>query len=377
MTVRRKIFVFVAIPLLIIFAGVSTYLLRKEPVNPNTSITHETSKGKENKTIEKVIFTKQIFDPVNIDFITPLGELNGGYEESQTISGVMINIKRDLVSNGEMIDVFAPTAMTLYSYAYYSTGGAESPNWTLVFNINKDVVLKFDHITEASDRIVKVTTSTPKDNSREDQPIENITIAAGELIGRTSGTHLAKNWNIYMYDNAVKNSFINQPRYEQNEIGMRLISGACPFDYYDDLLITASYAALMGATAAGQSATCGSVSHDVAKTISGIWHFNQDINLGIKPTLDGKFASPLAIYKDSSGRIVIHQIDNKRFDLKNDKDPAEVTSSHCYLLKTQDDKAAGFAFFKLISPTNLSLAYSSSGSCPSTFPTTGAKTYYR
>src|SRR3989344_7325539 len=61
---------------------------------------------KENEP-EIVIFTNQIFDPKLVSHITPLGELNGGYEEAQTIAGVMINLKTEAVDGGKEIEVHA------------------------------------------------------------------------------------------------------------------------------------------------------------------------------------------------------------------------------------------------------------------------------
>ena len=68
----------------------------------------------------EIAFTHLFFDPNLVSHITPLGELNGGYEEAQTIAGVMVNIKPEVVEGGSKeIEVRAPTDMTLEKYAYY------------------------------------------------------------------------------------------------------------------------------------------------------------------------------------------------------------------------------------------------------------------
>ncbi|MDP3993072.1 MAG: hypothetical protein Q8Q05_02580 [bacterium] len=369
----RKIFLFVALPLVIVFAAVIIWVASDRAAPINNSATNNTPEVTKPGTV-KTEFTAQIFDPSLISHITPLGELNGGYDEAQAISGIMVWNKAEAVSGSKMIDVYAPTAMTLESYSYHTNPDGNA-DWTLIFRLNKNVTLKYDHITQAVEKIVAATTSTPKNNSAEDYPKTQISFAPGELIAKTSGTKQAKNWNIYMYDTAQKNKFVNQARYEKSQIGQRLISGVCPFDYYESATAT-SYLALMGATKAGQTTACGNVSKDVAGTLSGMWHFdNKDGEL--REAQDGNFASPLSVYKNSAGQVIIDQLNNRRSDIEQGTDPAKVTDSQCYGLVNDQVRAAGYAYFNLVSPTEMQLAYSSSGFCPVSFPGTDAKTYYR
>lgn len=375
MSSRRKLFLFVALPLVIIFGVMAFYHVRS-PLNQasvNNGATTDTPSSDSN-----LVFSHQVFDPAKVSHITPLGELNGGYEEAQAIAGVMVNTKRDIISDANMLNVFAPTDMTLESYAYYDVP-PDGKDWALIFRVNKDVIMRFDHITQPTEKIVAATTTTPQPTSGEVSPKKKVRVAAGEKIAQTRGTSLAKNWNIYTYDRRHTNKFVNQKRYDtghDRSTGYKLIHSACVFSYYPEE-IRATYLALMGATQAGQTNDCGNTSKDVAGTLSGMWHFDEKIG-EIRQEQDGPYASPLSIYRNSANEVIIDQLgDNIRFDLLGATDPATVTASHCYPLVINERQPAGYAYFQIVSEIEMRLAYSSSGSCPTAFPATGAKTYYR
>ena len=371
MSRTRKIFLFIALPLVIVFVLVAVAAQRQKP-----GVTSNSAASTAKTPDEEVVFTHQIFDPTQVSSIIPLGELNGGGSEWQATTGVVINIKPAVVAAEGMINVYAPTEMTLESYSYHrDPRSPDSTDWALIFRVNKNVTLKYDHITQASEKIVAVTTSTPKDRSNEEPPRTKIKFAAGEIVARTHGTKLAKNWNIYMTDASITNKFVNQNRYQKSQIGYRFINGACPFNYYESA-VKNSYLALMGATEAGQSRDCGNPSKDVAGTLSGAWFFDQS-DSNTDEQLDGNFVSPLAIYHDSANRVIIDQIANTQFRIEGGTDPATVSTEKCYQLTDQASRAAGYAYFKLVGSSQMQLAYGASGSCPSSFPATGTKNYYR
>jgi len=373
MSRTRKIFLFVALPLIIVLVVILFFVfMGSSPVSAPTTGSPSSNKGS-----DKVSFSSKIFEPAQISHVTPLGELNGGGSEWQATTGVMVNIKPAVVSGDKMIDVYAPTAMTLESYSYHSDPRSPgNADWALIFRINEDVTIKFDHITKATDRIVAVTTSVPKDRSNEEAPKSRISFTAGELVAQTHGTQLAKNWNIYMTDRAVTNKFANQKRYENSNIGYRFINGVCPFNYYESAIKTA-YLALMGATKAGQSHECGNPSKDVAGSLSGTWFSDED-DSKTGEQIDGNFVSPLAIYRDSANRVIIDLIANTQYRVEGGIDPAAVNTEQCYNLADKDSgRTSGYAYFKLVSPTIMKLAYGSSSSCPASMPSENTKTYYR
>lgn len=324
---------------------------------------------------EKIVFTAKMFDPASVSHITPLGELNGGYEEAQTINGVMINLKTDAQRNAPAIPVYAPADMTLEDYSYF-TGGPHTPNWHLGFRISEDVKLSFDHITWVPDGLRAVTPPTP--TSGYVPPLKKLAFRAGDMIAKTSGTDQAHNWNIYLRDNRQKNIFVNQARFEKIKDGYDFVNAVCPFDYYGEA-VKQEFIALMGATKAGQSKNCGTNSRDVKGSLSGIWHLTKE---GVRADYQGAYATPFSIYKDSSDRIIVYEIDRQRFILEQAnptyKDPAAITGAHCYALTEYGDRPAqGYAYFKIVSDSEMKMKYDPAGTCPGEFPEEGSATYYR
>lgn len=344
-----------------------------EPERPENSsdVSNVVEEVSQNALEAPLVFTHEIFDPDFASHITPLGELNGGYSEAQTIGGVMVNLKPEAYANNNEIEVRAPTDMILERYAYWSSGGEKG--WVLHFRVSPDVVLKYDHITRASDGVMDATTRTPSSDSRDQFLTKPLAVKAGEVVAYTSGTSLAHNWNIYLTDATQENNFANRERLTKDEAGRRLLTARCPFDFYPEDL-KREYMDLMGYSRAGQSQTCGTASRDVSGTLSGMWHFSPDAETGLREELDGIYASPLSVFRNSAGETVVHQVDNRRLDIQADeptnKDPAKITSEHCY--RTD----GGYAFFKVVSATEMKFAYSDSGSCPSALPAS-SKTYYR
>ncbi len=347
------------------------------PGNRKSFQTSPTSQGQAvSRESKKVRFTSRIFEPTKVNSIIPLGELNGGYIESQTINGITINIKTDAQRNAEPIEVYAPVDMTLEDYSYFADG-TNAPQWHLGFRISESVKLSFDHISEATEIIKSVT--PPTVNSAYVSPTRRLAFRAGDLVAKTSGTNEAHNWNIYLRDESKTNTFVNQERYDKLKDRYSFVNAACPFDYYEEN-IRQEFLALMGHYKAGESKNCGSNSRDVKGSIAGMWHLTQD---GVQEAYDGQYASPFSIYKTSANELILYEINRKRYIIgeKNQtyKDPALVTDSHCYNLTQYGHEVStnGYAYFKVLSDTKMQLSYKSTGACPATFPENSTMIYYR
>lgn len=330
-----------------------------------------------------VIFTHPIFKNKDIDWVSPLGESNGGYIEVQPLAGMTVNIKKDVAQKGP-IEVYAPIDMELVAYSYTLMEPEPTPDWSLHFKINEDLELVLHHIKNAGQKIVEVAGNNPKKNDSRTTEIrkpQQIKFKAGEVIGTTTGTSLAKNWNIYLYDKRVKNQFANQKRYESNHIGQRLMNAACIFDYYEDPKIKESFYNLLGTTKAGETKECGTSSKDKKGSLSGLWHLKTEgIDFG---SYEGDYADPFSIYKRADKSIMIYEMGKKTFTIHPNnptyKNPEEITDYHCYQLTDNwnPNEYKGYAFFKIESDTQMSVFYNTSGSCPKAFPTNNTKTYYR
>ena len=333
------------------------------------------------KAVKPVVFTHGIFDLNEVKNITPIGELNGGYWEFQSFAGVMMNLKVDSNREAGMTNIYAPKDMSLVSYSYHDIPGSNDPTWALTFELTPGVTMTMHHVQEAGEKITKATTTVPADNSREIYLETPLRFEAGEYMARTAGTPQAHNWNIYVYDENLKNQFVRQERYEQDSLGQEMLTATCVFDFYPENM-REPYKALYGYTEPGQSETCGTVSRDVKGSIAGLWYFTEDPIEGIIQEKEGVYAGPLAVYKASDDTIVLHEINDGGHEIYPEtnsyKDPSEITGEHCYALTDNYYfKPAGYAYFKVIDDYTMKLSYSSDGSCPDSFPASNARTYYR
>lgn len=327
---------------------------------------------------DEVNFTTHMFDTKTVTHITPLGELNGGYHEAQAIESVMINLKENSNGSADRVNIYAPTDMSLMEYSYHDIEGEDDPNWMLTFEVGQRYVMTLWHIEMPSEKIVEATTDTPKSDSRAVRVDGELTVSEGELIAYTRGTKQGHNWNIILIDYGHVNEFVNEARYKNTDMGRRLVGGICPFSLYPEDM-KSTYLSLMGYSEAGQSDDCGSVSSDVEGTLSGTWFLDEGNTFEAKR--DGDYVSPLSIHMTSANSVVIDQFDGEQFEIASGsptfKKPSEITDEHCYkLVDIEYGRAAGWAYFQLISSTEMRVKYSSSGSCPSSYPG-GGMTYYR
>lgn len=393
--------------LIIIIIIILIYFLLRKTRSPQDNLQTEDQQEYSLESIEQdksqIIFTHDMFDVNQVDYITPLGDLHGGFDEISAIAGVMIDLKiPESGATPEPMDIYAPIDMSLENYAYYkiseedtSTDSAssqqagsaqEGEEWSLGFKISEDVTMQLWHIDTPVQKIRDAAVTEPRQDSRTQSPKHPVEFKAGDKIAETVGTNKANNWNILVNDQTHENKFANQARYEANYLGQQLITARCPFDFYPTEEAK-KYLELVGfnhpdGTKTEMINTCGSVSRDVEGTIAGIWHFLSDSADGVIIDKDGIFTTPLAIYETISGAITIDMIDGKTQAISESsntyKDPATITSGHCYeLIDNMYYNPAGYVFFQLISDTEMNVAYSSSGMCPSIFPNADVRMYYR
>ncbi|KKQ35325.1 MAG: hypothetical protein US52_C0028G0003 [candidate division WS6 bacterium GW2011_GWA2_37_6] len=378
---RKIILVIFSFILIFIVIGIISFILLHEndegtPSGPAAEAgTGELDEVKEDNSL---VFTHDIFDTSRVSTIGPLGELNGGADEAQALNGVLITIDHEYGENPKKMAVYAPQDMRLEFYSYH-TYGNEPPGWSLGFAFDENVKMKIDHITEVSQKIMDATTTKPLANdSSEKYPKTAVEVKAGELIAYTTGTSLAHNWNIYIYEKTNENYFVNLDRYKNSQAGNVYLTAVCPFKYYSGEM-QAKYIALMGQSAPGQSADCGNASNDVEGTLAGMWHLNKE---EITYNYDGNYANPVSIYANSANEVIIAEVNRKNYRIaansKTYKDPESIIGEHCFSLVNKDyGVTSGYAYFKIVSDTEMKMVYKGTGSCPTAFPASGAKTYYR
>jgi hypothetical protein len=338
--------------------------------------TDENQNNDEDTTPKNVTFTAHMFELEKVNYIVPLGELEGGWEEMEVNNMALVHIKRegDYGTPSLLMEVYAPTDITLTSYSYYSYGDNPS-TWTLIFEINSDITLKLSALTDVVDKI-KNTVGT-EFTSGEINLQTSLSFTPGEKVGYAGGSADVTNWDVLCYDKNHENQYVNQERYQATYLGERYLTAVCAFNFYPDE-IKQDYIDLMGFGAPGLVSDCGNASRDVAGTLSGIWWLSID---GTDIEEQDVFTSPLMIYSNSAGGTSLGYVNKKRYKIRSDnptnKDPATITTEHCYkLLSAWDGSTDGYAYFKIISDTEMHLATGTSGSCPSMFPD-DYMTYYR
>lgn len=140
------------------------------------------------------------------------------------------------------VPVYAPAAMTLESGSHY-VGGP----YMMEFRVSCEVKVRFGHITEPVEAIKNLLPSEPKQDSRT-EVLPPITFAAGELVGYTTGTSAAGNWDYGVYNSAVRNRYADDPNWSNSTT---YTTAVCPFDYFSDNLRAAYVAKFNSAILGG------------------------------------------------------------------------------------------------------------------------------
>ena len=327
-----------------------------------------------------ISFTEPVTDIESLKFVTPLPALAGGavFEGRSYMS-----VKDEYY--GIRVPVRAPTRMTLRGYSYYRLPDAlpgYKPEWSLAFDVEcGDVQVMFAHIKELVPTILEVVDQTPSPSSATRPVSRDIEFAAGETIGYYIKGENSNAWDFLVTDRRRENQFANQARYRENDD--KLLHVVCPYEFYTpelqrkflDLLANFSGIHLEGMQ-------CGTVVHDVPGTLAGAWFPDQDYRAGSDGgSAEGQYGPLVSIFKSESKVIYVGGIGIHRLEFHPgsglDVDPKTVSTEHCYGGSAPGMSLPGFVYFQLQSANELRVFYSSEGFCPTEFPTTGFRTYYR
>ena len=160
------------------------------------------------------VFTSHITDMSKVDYIVPPPTLGTGP------TGPSLKPHSYIGTNGAKVPIYAPTSMTLKGGAYY-VGGP----YTIEFRASCEVIVRYGHITDPVDAIKKLFPSEPQQDSRT-QELNPIHFAAGELLGYTTGTPQAGNWDFGVLNSLQKNRYANDPNWSYAD------TYVCPFAYF-------------------------------------------------------------------------------------------------------------------------------------------------
>jgi len=165
------------------------------------------------------VFTNHFTDTNAIDSIIPPFFAAGGNEYKSS----------SLVNTIGRVPVYLPIAGKLIQGSHYQDSG--QGDYLLDFEVSCEVMFSLDHITEPIPAITKLLPSTPQASSRTQFFKPAPTFAAGDLIGYTTGTLKAHNWNVAVYNKSKPHTLISDPEFSQHDKN-RIFD--CPFNYYPD-----------------------------------------------------------------------------------------------------------------------------------------------
>lgn len=314
------------------------------------------------------VFTHHFAELDKIAAFNPIGGIGGGSPGRSYVG----------VKPGMETAVFAPMDAILQKIVYVDRGAGHG-EYGLYFKASCEVEFLLDHIDRVSDKIKKYAPAKLANSTQIGEGAEpDVPIKAGELLGYTDGTELARTFDFLVLNYGKKNIFLKPARWEWEQA----LFGSCPYDYFAPDLRPVYYERLGKPSDQGliKAASCGNPSHDVAGTASGGWF------KGASTDTRGEY---LAIARDYyNGVQIAYRKDGQAFANAQDvqkgnpyfnltdpapsKYPADMRpgDSACY----SDGKHWGF--IRLLSATELSFA-KGSGPCPPELPTSGIETWMR
>lgn len=160
------------------------------------------------------VFTNHITDIAKINYIVPPPTMG---------AGPSLKTHSYIGTDHALVPVYVPAAATLKSGSHY-TGGP----YMIEFQISCEVRIRFGHITNPVDAIKNLLPKEPQSDSRT-QELGPISFAAGELVGYTTGTSMAGNWDYGVYNSATSNRYASDPDWNNSSV---YTTAVCPFDYF-------------------------------------------------------------------------------------------------------------------------------------------------
>lgn len=353
-------------------------LLRVAPVPADTS-SHPPAPR--NCKSDPVVLTEYLMDPSLVKVVAQIGSIGGGNTE---IIGRSYVFPKDGQS-GMRLPLRAPVDMELVGSKHYKPSDAPAtgyvPDWSLYFDAGCGINLEFYHIKDVSDTIKSVSDTTVYSSSAW----VNVTrkkIPAGTIFGWYIPGLNSVAFDFIAKNDSVTNHFANQSRYVAR--GSNVLHTVCPYDLFEPAKKSAYYGLLgtvTGVPIAGIG--CGTVERDVIGTPAGQWFFDSAFVAGPGVlSKDGDYGDPLPLIVMPDSTLDIGHLGpagDVRIQRNNPtwKRLQDITTEWCYQLYPTPSTADGWLWLKMARSDKMNVAYSSTGTCPSNFPTSGFKSYYR
>lgn len=171
-------------------------------------------KMQEESCVENPIFTKHITDVSKIENIVLPPVISAGNLKTHSY----------IETNKKKVPIYAPVDMELITGSFY-VGGP----YRLDFQVGCNVTLRLAHITEPLQDIIVLFPSSPTQDSKDQEIKQKIKFKAGDLIGYTTGTSQAGNWDFGVYDITKSNKYALDKAWNNSWV---YTSAVCPYDYF-------------------------------------------------------------------------------------------------------------------------------------------------
>lgn len=312
------------------------------------------------------VFTHYLVNPDSIKGIVPPGSIS----DNTVAEKSYMFMKNSGTANPDYVGIYAPVDMRLVAIAYRTSQGQNQ--YLLMFQVSQEVKIRLDHIDFPVEAIRNAGPSSPDPNNdtHTTPPSKTVEFKAGDLIAYSNGTTSGV-WDYGVSNSTYENNFVNMARYRNSKQDYEELHSVCPFKYFEPS-VKSKYEALF-AIQTGQpysGATCRSASRDVAGTLSGLWYLDKSPY--------GDFAADLAIASDFDGELRIgglggHTMFVSDYPTKPKlPEDVKINDEVCY----EDGGGSSFAYFKVLSNTEVKVAYGYNG-CPASFPNTNTEIYHR
>lgn len=160
------------------------------------------------------VFTHHITDMNAVNYIVPPPTMG---------SGPSLKPHGYIGTDHARVPVYAPADMAVKDGSYYAGGP-----YMFDFQVSCEVTVRFGHMTDPVDALKKLLPAEPAADSRTKE-LSSVSFKAGELVGYTTGTDRAGNWDYGVYNANITNRYAHDPDWGGSAT---YTTAVCPFDYF-------------------------------------------------------------------------------------------------------------------------------------------------
>jgi hypothetical protein len=329
-----------------------------------------------------VVFNHYVMDTAHIKVVAQIGSIGGG--NTELIGRSYVFAKDGL--QGQRLPIRAPADLEIVAAKRYLPPGAPTtgyiPDWSLHLDVGCGITIDMYHIKDVSDSLKAVADTTVFNSSAWEGLSRKVPVKAGEIIGWYIPGLTSTAWDFIVSNDSVTNQFVNQARYVARN--SNILHTVCPYDFFEPSKRAAYYTKLGSVTGVPvPGADCGTVERDVIGTPSGQWFLDSTFVVGPGPLKkEGFYGDPFPNVIAPDSTVMFGHIgtsNDVRIARTNPtwKRPQDITTEWCYQIQPTPSTSDGWVWLKMVTSTKMEVAYGETGTCPTTFPTSGTKMYFR